>query len=202
MKKLYLIYILAFLLPLCVYAQKDTQAQLVLQKAEQAIQKSSGIKAKLKGSFNGDITLKGEKFILESDEMQSWFDGTTQWTYSEETQEVNIYTPTPEELQSIHPYILLQTYKQGYNYLYKGKSTRNGQSVYEVTIIPEKNPNNTSITLLLSDKYMPVYLCIEQNHQIQMEISVTSYQMNLTIDDKEFTFYKSLFPEAEIIDMR
>ena len=60
--------------------------------------------------------LKGNRFYLNSGGIQSWFDGTTQWSYLESSEEVNVSNPTPEELQTINPYALLSIYKSGYNY--------------------------------------------------------------------------------------
>ena len=113
--KSYLIYILA-ILPACLFSQNDTQAQELLMKAEKSITDGGVIHASFEGDLQGEIILKGEKFHLNSNGIQSWYDGKTQWSYSEDTQEVNISTPTPEEIQSINPYSLMQTYKNGYKY--------------------------------------------------------------------------------------
>ena len=43
---------------------------------------------------------------------------------------------------------------------------------------------------------------MEQNGQTLSEINVTSYKTDQKLEDSMFRFNKSLFPNAEIIDMR
>ena len=66
------------------------------------------------GTSEGRIRLKGEKFRLDTEGITTWFDGRTQWTYLENSDEVNVSEPTAEELQSINPYAWLAVYKDGY----------------------------------------------------------------------------------------
>ena len=202
MKKLYLIiYILSFL-PLSLFAQQDAKAKEVLQKTEQMLKQSNGIRAAFEGSNHGLLLMKGEKFYLNCAGVQSWYDGKTQWSYVEDTEEVNITHPTPEELQGINPYLLMQTYKQGYNYQYKGKQTRNGHTGHEIVLTPKTKRDITSITLLVSEKYIPVYIKVEQGKQAYNEFKVLSCQTNQSLRDDTFVFDRKKFPDAEIIDLR
>ena len=105
-KKIYLL-VLAFCLSTGVFAQKDKQAREVLDKTAAAMKNAGGIRAVFGGTSNGTLLLKGEQFYLNSGGVQSWFDGKTQWSYLESSGEVNISSPTPEELQGINPYSLL-----------------------------------------------------------------------------------------------
>ena len=75
--------------------------------------------------------LKGNRFYLNSGGIQSWFDGTTQWSYLESSEEVNVSNPTPDELQTINPYALLSIYKSGYNYKYTAVSYTHLHDVIE-----------------------------------------------------------------------
>lgn len=45
--------------------------------------------------------MKGNKFKIEIPDAITWFDGTTQWVYIKDTDEVNITNPTGDELQAI-----------------------------------------------------------------------------------------------------
>ena len=58
--------------------------------------------------------MKGDKFLLETEGVTTWFDGRTQWSYLASSDEVNVSEPTLEELQSINPYSWLSLYKQDY----------------------------------------------------------------------------------------
>ena len=199
--KSYLIYILA-ILPACLFAQNDTQAQELLMKAEKSIMEGGVIHASFEGDLQGEIILKGEKFHLNSNGIQSWYDGKTQWSYSEDTQEVNISTPTPEEIQSINPYSLMQTYKNGYKCRYMGESLLSATSTFQVMLLPEKKGDIESITLYLTKDYLPKAIRVKPNGQAETEIIINSCRLHQPNDESIFTFNKRDFPDADIIDMR
>lgn len=110
MKRTYLLVLILFL-SVSLSAQKDKQAREILDKTANALQQAGGIRATFGGTGNGTLLLKGNRFYLNSGGIQSWFDGTTQWSYLESSEEVNVSNPTPEELQTINPYALLSIYK-------------------------------------------------------------------------------------------
>lgn len=200
-RKIYLVFfVLCFSINL--FAQKDIQAREILDKTAEILRQAGGIRATFSGTSNGTLLLKGDKFYLNSGSIQSWFDGKTQWSYLENSEEVNISTPTPEELQTINPYALLSIYQNGYNYQYAGTKNRQGKQGYEVVLTPEKGQDILSITLFVSTAYHPLYIKVEQNGHQANEIIVTSYQTNQPLDDTAFRFDKKKFPNAEVIDLR
>lgn len=200
-KKIYLLA-LALSLAVSVFAQKDKQAREVLDKTAAALKQAEGVRATFGGTAQGTLLLKGDRFYLSSGGIQSWFDGKTQWSYLEDSEEVNVSNPTPEELQTINPYALLSIYKNGYNYKYAGVKSRNGKQGYEVILTPEKKQDIAAITLFVSKTYQPIYIKVEQSNKSVNEIMVNSYQTHQPLDNATFTFDKKKFPNAEVIDLR
>lgn len=200
-KKIYLL-VLAICLSVSGFAQKDKQAREVLDKTAHALAQAGGVRATFGGTTEGTLLLKGDKFYLKSGGVQSWFDGKTQWSYLESSEEVNVSSPTPEELQTINPYSLLSIYKKGYNYKYAGAKSRNGKQGYEVILTPEREQDIASITLFVSKAYQPLYIKVEQSNNSVNEIIVTSYQTHQPLDDTAFRFDKKKYPHAEVIDLR
>lgn len=201
MKRLLTMGMLA-LLPYCLCAQNDAKAAEILDKAWTELSTSSGIRADFGGTENGFLLLKGEKFYLNNGNVQSWYDGKTQWSYVADTEEVNISNPTPEELQAINPYHILMKYKTDFDYTYKGNRTRNGVKGYEIVLTPKHSDNQEAIRIFISKMYQPLAMKMEQNGQTLSEINVTAYQTDQNLADEIFRFNKSLYPNAEIIDMR
>lgn len=80
MKRTYLLVLILFL-SVSLSAQKDKQAREILDKTANALQQAGGIRATFGGTGNGTLLLKGNRFYLNSGGIQSWFDGTTQWSY-------------------------------------------------------------------------------------------------------------------------
>ena len=200
MKRLFTLWMLA-LLPYCISAQTDAKAAEVLDKVLEDLS-DNGIRADFEGSETGFLLLKGEKFYLNNGNVQSWYDGKTQWSYVADTEEVNISHPTLEELQGINPYLILMRYKSDFNYTYKGSQTRNGVKGHEIVLTPKHSEQSEVIRVFISKTYHPLAMKMEQNGQTLSEINVTSYRTDQKLEDGMFRFNKSLFPNAEIIDMR
>jgi outer membrane lipoprotein-sorting protein len=200
MKRLFTLWMLA-LLPYCISAQTDAKAAEVLDKVLEDLS-DNGIRADFEGSETGFLLLKGEKFYLNNGNVQSWYDGKTQWSYLADTEEVNISHPTLEELQGINPYLILMRYKTDFNYTYKGSQTRNGVKGHEIVLTPKHSEQSEVIRVFISKTYHPLAMKMEQNGQTLSEINVTSYKTDQKLEDGMFRFNKSLFPNAEIIDMR
>ena len=200
MKRLFTLWMLA-LLPYCISAQTDAKAAEVLDKVLEDLS-DNGIRADFEGSETGFLLLKGEKFYLNNGNVQSWYDGKTQWSYLADTEEVNISHPTLEELQGINPYLILMRYKTDFNYAYKGSQTRNGVKGHEIVLTPKHSEQSEVIRVFISKTYHPLAMKMEQNGQTLSEINVTSYRTDLKLEDGMFKFNRSLFPNAEIIDMR
>ena len=201
MKRLLTIGML-ILLPYYLGAQTDRKAEEVLDKALSELSKTSGIRADFAGTEQGFLLLKGEKFYLNSGGIQSWYDGKTQWSYVADTEEVNISHPTQEELQAINPYLILMRYKTDFDYNYKGTQTRNGVKGHEIVLTPKHSGNREVIRVFISHSHQPLAIKVEQDGRTMSEINVIKYQTNQKLEDGMFRFNKSLYPNAEIIDMR
>lgn len=201
MKRLITIGMLSFL-PYFLGAQTDKKAEEVLDKTLTELSETSGIRADFEGTENGFLLLKGEKFYLNNGNIQSWYDGKTQWSYVDETEEVNISHPNSEELQSINPYFILMLYKTNFNYTYSGAETRNGVKGHKIVLTPKLSENREIINVFISHKYQPLAMKIEQDGRTISEINITNYQTNQKLEEGMFRFNKTLYPNAEIIDLR
>ena len=202
------------LLTLPVFAQQQMQAKVVLDKTAATFEKAGGIRAgfnvtvfnkgRMAGQSAGVIELKGEKFVLKTDDGTTWFDGKTQWSYLAGSDEVNISNPTGVELQSLNPYALLQIYRHDFSYKLGTLKYFGGKSIYEVVLTAaDKKRDLSRIVLYVSkDTYQPLFILMEQRDKSRSEITVTSYQTGLKYADSMFVFDKKLYPHAEVIDLR
>ena len=199
MKKLFFA-LLTLLLPYCLSAQTD-KAKAVLDKVISTFTEEGGIQIDFEGTEKGTIVMKGEKFYFHSGQIQSWYDGKTQWSYVADTEEVNISHPTPEELQGINPYFILVNYQENFESSYKGMKTHEGKQVQEIVLAPKGNAHE-QITLWISKTSHPIYIKVENNGKPVSEIHVKNVRKQKEINDHVFRFNKSLYPNAEIIDLR
>ena len=187
----------------------------ILDKAADAYENSNGISAsftlntrsdvqKVSESFEGTIHMKGDKFTLVTPDMTTWFDGTTQWSYVERNEEVNVSTPTGEELQFTNPALLLRMYKKGFTPKYIGESTASsGKSAYDIELTPKKKGDILKVELQIEkSSNFPTKIKVEAKNGISSTIHISNLKTGVNQPDDFFVFKESDYPDAEVIDLR
>lgn len=206
--------VLIALLTLPAFAQQQVQAKVVLDRAAAVFRNAGGVKAgfdvkvfskgRPAGETGGVIQLKGEKFKLKTADVITWFDGKTQWSYLADSEEVNISTPTPAELQGLNPYALLQLYQHGYACKLGTMKSFAGKPVYEIILTAMNRTQEPAriVAVVAKDTYQPLFIAAEQRDKNRSEITITSYQTGQKYANALFVFDKKQYPQAEIIDLR
>ena len=202
MKKFLLFFFLLAISLSSAMGQQNTKAREILDKTYQTYQESACLAIVFSGSQSGEILLQNECFYLNCNGIKSWFDGTTQWSYVEQNEEVTISLPTPEEIQTINPYALIGMYKKGFGYTYEGLKSRNGKEGHEIKLTPINSEEITSIFLIISPSFYPTYIEINQKNGEQQKFFVESYKKEDKKPLETFRFQTADYPNAEIIDMR
>ncbi len=90
-------------------------------------------------SYNGEITMHGEQFLLMMGDMEIAYDGTTLYNYSESLDELTLSTPTEEELLQANPLLFAQALAHSCTIK---QSEANGNYIFTFT------PENTSAGVL------------------------------------------------------
>lgn len=200
-----LLGMICLLFPLTLWAQED--ASVMLERTAEAIRSSQGIKATFTIQVEdveteGTIYLKGSKFKLETEDVTTWFDGKTQWTLVEPTEEVNISEPTAEELQSINPYAWLSLYKEGYNVKYGGGANEGERSIIMTTSISRLDMQ--CIVLTINERTLaPVRLSMAGRGGSDVAvIFINSYDDKQHYADEMFTYPAEKYPDVEVVDLR
>ena len=205
---------LCFLLGLGLGAHAQN-ANDILRKAAAAYENSNGISASFTmftrsagqnagESFEGTIQMKGDKFTLVTPEALTWFNGTTQWTYVERNDEVNVTNPTGEELQFTNPALLLNSYKKGFTAAYKGESTApNGNAAYDVELTPKKKGDIVKVELQI-EKYsnFPARITVSSKNGVSSTIQISQLKTGINQPDRFFVFNEGDYPDVEVIDLR
>ncbi|GHT74516.1 membrane protein [Bacteroidia bacterium] len=202
--------------PSVLFAQKDAKAKGFLDKSSDTFARSGAlsvvftmnikdIQNEVSQAFDGTIDVKDKKFHIDTPDMETWFDGKTQWVLQKEWDEVNITEPNALEVQALNPTTIFSIYKKGCNYSYKGeKIDAKGRKVQEVELIPQaKNSEITKIVMQISSTdFMPAKIHLFYKNKIENIIHINNYQKNTGLTDKKFVFDKKDHPNAEIIDLR
>ena len=192
------------LLSVASYAQSSAESKAILDKASQLFEQSEGVKLSFMLSPDspeggalepqeGVAFVKRNKFKLDMPYTTTWFDGTTQWVLLKDANEVNISSPTDEELISISPLGLLNMYKTNYVLKKPVAGSFNGKATTEIEMFPiNKSQDFESLTITLNNK---------TNSVVMMKFTTRDGNKN-KLTDELFQFNKKNHPGVEIIDLR
>ena len=167
-----------------VLAQNATS---ILDKAASAYEDSNGLTAyftmqtrsdvqKVSESFDGTVDIKGDKFVLKTPDMITWFDGTTQWSFVERNEEVK----------------------------YKGESTSpSGKAAHDIELVPKKKSDIVRVELQI-EKFsgLPASIAVFSKNGISSTIRISKMKTGVNQPDSYFVFNEKDYPDAEIIDLR
>lgn len=200
MKKIVLAITLLLLLAGTASAQT---ARKVLDKCASTVSQSGGVTASFTmnsaqyGNASGTVSIKGKMFHVQSSATTMWFDGKTLWTYMPSNDEVNISTPTAQQLQSLNPYHFISMYKQGYAYTMTSSAT-----AYNVHLTSTDAQHKIGEAFITVDKgsYAPTEIRLLQGDR-WTTFTISGLKAERQPDSK-FRFNSSAYPDAEIIDLR
>ncbi|MDR1644530.1 MAG: hypothetical protein LBS05_01705 [Tannerellaceae bacterium] len=198
---------------LAVQPAVSQDAAGILSKAADLCRQSSGITASFtlrtltehhSESIQGVIHIKGDKFALLTPEMKTWYDGKTQWTYLEQTGEVNVSAPEGDELQFTNPAILLESYEKDFMAVYTGEvAAPNGRTACGVELKPRKRTDIVRVDLQIEKASgLPVRLAVQMKNNASHIVQISEIKTRAGLQDAFFTFPQKDYPQAEIIDLR
>lgn len=194
MKKLILWAMLLLSIGTC-QAQNATQ---IFDRTVAAYKAAGAVSASYSmGSSKGNIVMKGSQFRILANNIKSWYDGKTQWTYSSATQEVNISTPSANQLVMVNPLAAAQSLKAGYS-----MSAKKSGTGYVLTLKPKAKSKVVSIALYVSKNYVLTKAVYTTNKGNQT-LTISNYKTKVSTSASTFKFSKNQVPAGtEVVDLR
>ena len=215
MKKLLGLGIFLLNLNFISYGQYDQKALVILDAMSAKYKSFTAFKANIVYSlvnesegisenFTGEITIKGDKFLLVMDEQTVINDGTTIWTYLPDVNEVNIDNYDPES-GDISPSEIYTAYKSGYKYLFLEEISMEN-NVYEIVdLVPEDAKNNQFFKVRMQiskkDKTLKSWTMFDKSGN-SYKYSITEFDPSLNPSDSFFVFDVTKYKDIEVIDLR
>lgn len=194
-----------FLFLLALVAQAQTPQQM-LDRAIAALRGAGTISANYQvkssqGNNSGTIVMAGPKYRLVSTDMKCWYDGKTQWTWSRATDEVNITTPTPEDLQMTNPMAAATDFKTNFN-MWKSKGQIPGH--YAIMMRPKKKSDIVQVYLYLTNGTDLLHIAhIRMADGSNFTLTLTGYKTHQNLPASTFTYDKSMVPAGtQVVDLR
>jgi outer membrane lipoprotein-sorting protein len=201
MKRIHIAILMA-LVTIVAVAQTPTA---MLDRCVAAINTRGGVTANYsitssEGTSKGTIAMQGTKFRIISPEAKCWYDGKTQWSWSPVTGEVNITSPTADELQMTNPIAAANHFKADFN-LKKAKAKT--PKTYVIRLTPKKKDNIKTLWLYFDETTSLLRTArFEMNDKSVYIIRITDYK-HKSLPASTFTFNKSQVPAGtEVVDLR
>lgn len=205
------LYVLcALLISLSASAQYDADALAVLNAMSSKYKKISAFSADfeqrlenkevgLNEKFEGNITVKGDKYILKVSGQEIYNDGTNVWSYNPEFAEVTVTTYDPEE-QEINMGNIYDLYKDGFKYNLV-KSNNRGDRFIELD--PEdKNKTYFKIKMTIdSSDALKEFTVLDKTGNTYI-YTISNFKEMSNLSDARFAFDIDSNPDVELIDFR
>ena len=200
MKRIALVF--SFVMSFALIGMGQT-AREVLDRCAAKVSAPDGVQAQFTmtsaqyGQASGTISVKGRKFCASTDVTTMWFDGTTLWTYVKQNEEVNVTTPSEQQLELLNPYNFINMYKNGFNTTMT--TTAQSYVVHLTAQNPQRKVQELFITINKGNN-TPTEVKLLQN---QKWTTFTIGQLKTTaLPDATFRFNSADFPNAEVVDLR
>lgn len=192
----------------------DPKAKSMLDKAVASFDSKSGMAADFvitlenlrdskKESFNGNLMLKGEMFKLNVNKVETYFDGTTQYVYMQDVNEVTISSPSKEDMKDINPLLLMKSYQEGYKMKYFGQLKENGKILEIIELYPNDLKSEYSIIRISLEKDSLKFYSIrlQGKNGVNTLFKITKMESK-NIADSAFSLDYKNKKNIEVIDLR
>ena len=150
----------------------------------------------------GTLFVKGDKYRLLIAGQVVICDGITTWTYIKDADEVQINSVENSE-ESITPNKLLTSYNKDYKSKFVKETFQYGTTVNIIDLTPTEGKSFSSVRVIIDKaKDQLLEITIFDKNGSTYSYIINKFVPDTAIDDSQFTFNKSEFPGAEVVDMR
>jgi outer membrane lipoprotein-sorting protein len=193
-------------------AQKDPQALEILDAMSKRYQSMPAFTANfsyimeneaedIDEKFEGIITVKDNKYRLQMSGQEIINDGSSEWTYLKDDNEVTIseYDDSEEEITLSN---IFSIYKTGYKYLFL-ESKENG-TLDVVDLVPEdrdKTFYKIRMEIKKADNQLKNFRIFDKSGSRYL-YQINDFAVNDTITDRDFVFDEKKHPGVEVVDFR
>ncbi len=189
---------------LCVGAASTGGA--LLQRCAAKIKSAPSLSVTYTVSADGNtaeglLVLQGEMFTISTPGMVSWYDGKSQWTYSDQIGEVNVISPTAEEVQQINPFAIVKSFSSSYS-SEQVKSSSAGMTTLRLTANNRKS-DISSADVTINDKTLyPTRIVLTMSNRQKVTINIKNVKAGGKLPVSNFRFDAKRYPNVQVIDLR
>ncbi|WP_373057518.1 outer membrane lipoprotein carrier protein LolA [Zunongwangia sp. H14] len=199
MKKL--IFLFTALISMGLSAQNSDKAEALLNEVSSKVKSYDNMVIDFKYALEntaenvsqetrGDVSIKGDKYVLNLMGTTQMFDGKKIYTIIPEDEEINISNYVEEDSNSITPSKMFTFYQDGYNYKWDITQDVKGRKIQYVKLIPKDSDAEVKNILLgIDTQTKNIYNLIQtQDNGTKITITVKSFKTDQPLAQNLFTF--------------
>ena len=190
---------------------QDKKAKILLDEVTAKIKTFSSIVIDFKYSLNnskeninqdskGNVTMKGNQYVLNFMGVTKIFDGIKTYTIVPEDEEVTISKLNEKDDSAITPSKMLTFFNVGYKYSMDNLQDIKGRKIQYIKLIPTNSKDKRKEILLGIDiQTKNIYNLIEMGKKgTKTILTVNSFKTNQPLSKNQFTFAESKYPNYYI----
>jgi len=203
-KLLFLVFSIAF--TTVTFAQDATKAKNLLNEVSAKVKSYDNILIDFKYTLSnkkeginqdtrGDVTLKGNQYILNLMGTTRIFDGKKIYTIVPEDEEVTISKHSPEDDNDITPSKMLTFYEKGYTYKWDIEQVVKGRKIQYILLTPkDRKADIKDILLGIDTQTKHIYKLIQrQANGTEITITINAMKTNQPLPASLFSFEASKY---------
>lgn len=156
------------------------------------------------GDIDGMVVVSGEKYFIDANDYEIYFDGKQRYTYNCDAEEVVIEKADQNNVDFLaNPSRFFRFYDSDFNHSFKERVQRSGRATDVVELRP-KSGSGRIITLYVdASSKLPVSIIYRDGTGSQnTEIMIDRFIPKVQVEASKFTFDIKKNPDVEVIDFR
>jgi outer membrane lipoprotein-sorting protein len=160
----------------------------------------SNSKEKINQESKGNVTLQGNKYILNFMGVTKMFDGKKTYTIVPEDEEITISNVNDSDEKAITPSKMLSFFNNGYKFYWDISQDIKGRKIQYIKLTPTSAKDQRKEVLLGIDiQTKTIYNLIEiGKNGTKTTLTVNSFKTNQPLSKNQFTFVASKYPNYYI----
>jgi hypothetical protein len=160
----------------------------------------NNVKENINQDSKGNVTLQGNKYVLNFMGVSKIYDGKNTYTIVPEDEEVTISSVNDSDDKAITPSKMLTFFNSGYKYNWHNLEDIKGRKIQYIKLIPNSAKDQRKEVLLGIDvQTKTIYNLIEiGKNGTKTTLTVNSFKTNQPLSKNQFTFVGIKYPNYYI----
>lgn len=165
-----------------------------------AVTASFKIEAAGQPTVTGNIAIQGDKFAVTTSVNSTVYDGSTQWTVSNNDKEISIFEPTDDEIAQVNPFSIIKSYDR--NYTSKLLSSDSNNVKVQLTPKDKGSAIKSIVISFAASAKLPSGMTITLDDGTVLHVTISEININANIPASRFVVNLKNYKGYEVIDLR